>query len=87
MPTCDVWDTRNRCSPAACLLLLSFFLAAQNTSSPATDWDLKLKYLLPWLADNSPTLSLVYRNCSIQQALNVAYSRHDAISGEACTAC
>ncbi|KAL4853672.1 hypothetical protein ACK3TF_005391 [Chlorella vulgaris] len=55
-------------------------IVRQNTSSPATDWDLKLKYLLPWLADNSPTLSLVYRNCSIQQALNVAYSRHDAIS-------
>jgi hypothetical protein len=60
--------------PPSCALL-------QNTTSPAYDWDVKLKAALPWLADDSPTLSLVYRRCGIQQALNVAYARHDAVAG------
>ena len=46
------------------------------------EWHKELKRLLPWLSSDSKTLSLVYRDSLLHQALNVAYARHDAVSGK-----
>lgn len=53
----------------------------QNTSSPAYRWVPRLRAALPWLRPKSRTMSLVYRTSLIQQALNVAWARHDAVAG------
>lgn len=54
----------------------------QNTSSPAYRWVPRLRAVLPWLRPASRTMSLAYRTSLIQQALNVAWARHDAVAGE-----
>ncbi|KAL4437067.1 hypothetical protein ABPG75_004206 [Micractinium tetrahymenae] len=51
-----------------------------NTSSPAYKWVPRLRAALPWLRPNSRTMSLAYRTSLIQQALNVAWARHDAVA-------
>jgi hypothetical protein len=57
--------------------------APQNPRSPgAFGWTQRLQQRLPWLSPTSKTVSLVLRFSPIQQALNVAYARHDAVSGE-----
>ncbi|KAL4424442.1 hypothetical protein ABPG77_006380 [Micractinium sp. CCAP 211/92] len=51
-----------------------------NTSSPAYRWVPRLRAALPWLRPKSRTMSLIYRTSLIQQALNVAWARHDAVA-------
>lgn len=57
-----------------------------DTSSPAHDWPTKLSARLPWIREDSRTVSLVYRMSGVQQSLNVAYAHHDAVS-DYLTAC
>lgn len=52
----------------------------QDPKTPSFQWTEKLKRLMPWLSTESKTLSLQFRVSLIQQALNVAYARHDAVS-------
>ena len=54
----------------------------QNPKSAAYKWTSKLQKLLPWLASDSTTLSLTFRNSLIQQSLLVAYAKHEHVGGK-----
>ena len=52
----------------------------QDPQTLSYQWTKKLKRLVPWLSTKSRTLSLTFRASLLQQSLNVAYARHDAVS-------
>jgi hypothetical protein len=52
----------------------------QDPQTLSYQWTKKLKQLVPWLSTESKTLSLRFRTSGLQQSINVAYARHDAVS-------
>ena len=60
--------------------LASLGCRLQDPGTLSYQWTKRLKKLIPWLSAESKTLSLVFRASPIQQALDVAYARHDAVS-------
>lgn len=51
-----------------------------DPKSPAFRWTTKLQTMLPMLSNMSKSLSLVLKFSPIQQAMMVAYAKHDAVS-------